>query len=123
MDFAKFEDIESLKDEVLPKMCDFQEMLQKFEKDNLDVLLCVRRFDKALCEKANKSSLITMHKDFSEEFVHHQKWADMEKVLLENDKRRQHELDKTRTEVQDFQGNIGTEIDGICSEIIKKKLT
>jgi len=103
-------------------MDNFTELIKKFEQDNIDVLVCVRRFDKALCEKANKSALVTLHKEFSDQFVHLNRWSEMEKKLTDNDVRRQEELDKTRGEVHDFQGNIASEIDGICTEIIKKKL-
>ena len=49
------------------------------------MLVCVRRFDKALCEKANKSALVTLHKDFSDEFVPNKAWSEMEKKLMDND--------------------------------------
>ena len=62
LEYAKYEHIQTLRDEVIPKMDHFTGLMQKFEQDNLDVLVCVRRFDSALCEKANKSALITLHK-------------------------------------------------------------
>ena len=73
--------------------------------------LCVRRFDEALCEKANKSSLLTMRKEVGEEFLPFSKWAEMEKKLLDNDTRRQMELDKQGATAARFQANIATEID------------
>ena len=60
LEFAKYEHIEKLKEDVLPKVATFTALIEGYKLDNTDMRVCVRTFDEALCEKANKSSLVTM---------------------------------------------------------------
>ena len=87
-EFAKFEHIVKLQEDLLPKMDRFTEMIGKFETENKSVVQCVLDFDAALCEKANKTALLTLRKEIGDSFVHLSRWSEMEKGLTSNDARR-----------------------------------
>lgn len=53
-DYAKYEHIEKLQNNVLPRMSDFAKRVDKFSTEHLDMKCCIADFDMALCEKANK---------------------------------------------------------------------
>jgi len=87
-EFAKFEHIRKLQDDLLPKMAAFTKRVEKFEAENRSVVRCVLDFDATLCEKANKTGLITLRKEIGDSFVHMTRWGEMEKTLMSNDTRR-----------------------------------
>ena len=83
--FAKFEHIQVLRDEVVPKMEHFTDLMDKYSEDNLDMRMCVRKFDQDLSLKANKCGIVTLREELEVGFVAMHNWKSIEKVLQAND--------------------------------------
>lgn len=78
LEFAKYEHIEKMKQDVLPKVQLFTELIEGYKNDNQDMKICVRTFDENLCDKANKSALVAMQSKLMLEFVSVRLWTDIE---------------------------------------------
>ena len=57
----------------------FTELMEKYSDDNLDMRMCVRKFDEDLSLKANKCGIVTMRRELELGFVSVQKWESIEK--------------------------------------------
>lgn len=73
-EFACIEHINRLKTELLPKIEQFATMIDGFHNDNTDVRECIRKFDKSISIKANKSQFSVLKEEFERSFVHIKNW-------------------------------------------------
>ena len=89
LQFAKYEHIQKMKDDVLPKVKEFQDLIEGYKHDNNDMKICVRTFDENLCDKANKSALVAMQSKLMQDFVSVRLWQDIEAMLKANDEKRE----------------------------------
>ena len=61
----------------MPVVENFQNILNKYTDDHHEMKLCVQEFDKALCEKVNKSTLVQVKHELSDEFVQNHDWESL----------------------------------------------
>ena len=78
-----------MKDDVLPKVKEFDDLIKGYKHDNNDMKICVRTFDENLCDKANKSALVAMQSKLMQDFVSVRLWQDIEEILKANDEKRE----------------------------------
>lgn len=101
--FVNIKDIQDLKNLVLPKLKETQDLLQGYRFDNVDMLQCIREFDEKLCLKVNKLSLDKVEKEARETYYTK---ADQRKFNIEynmqTEKRNQETLE-LRKEMEEFQ--------------------
>ena len=88
-EFAKYEHIQKLRNEVVPVVETFSSLIGKFQVDNRDMKNCIRNFDEVLCEKANKSAIFKMEQWIEDDFVSKKEWNSLKGELLKNDEQRQ----------------------------------
>lgn len=122
LEFVKYEHIDKLKQDVLPKVDEFTRLIEGYKNDNNDMKLCVRTFDENLCDKANKSALVTMQSKLMQEFVSVRLWQDIEQTLNANDQKREVIINQQKSELKAFKDNISQHIDNLCTDITNKKL-
>ena len=79
--FAKFEHIQVLRDEVCPKIHHFTTLMDRYTLDNEDMRMCVRKFDEDLSLKANKCGIVTLREELELGFVAMHNWKGIEKEL------------------------------------------
>ena len=67
--FANISHVQKLQDFFIPKFESFGARIDEFLQDNEKVRECIIRFDKTICDKAQKSELLTMREKLEKSFI------------------------------------------------------
>lgn len=97
--------------------------MNRFSQDHDDMKLCVREFDKALCEKVNKSTLNQLAEQIRVDHVRNAEWKALEEKLIEEDKRRAAELHNEMEAFERYRVGVSTEIERLCGDAVDQKLS
>ena len=115
-------DILELREEVLPKVAGMEERCDKMSADNEDMRECIGAFDRALCEKANKTGLHSLEACIRAEFVRTSDWRTMSTVLDANDRERTAVIEEIKRENDAVQQNLLNTVGEIATNITNEKL-
>jgi len=121
--YCSYRHIQQLQEEVLPIVKAFDQKMNTFSQDHQDMKLCVRGFDKALCEKANKSSLNEIQEHNRAEFVRNEEWKALEAKLVEKEKERTLGAQRQRESFDQYRAGVADEIESLCTEITSRQLS
>lgn len=76
-----------LKDELLPRVQEFSDLIDSYKKQNLEVRECIRKFDETISHKASKCAIKVLHETIGSEFIRIENLHEM-KVMM-----RKHSVD------------------------------
>ena len=92
-EFAKTAELQELRDEVRPRLEEWDAKVSECVGDNEDVRVCVRQFDATLCQKVNKSHLAAMEASIDSTFM---KRKDLEGLIKRIEDRAANREDEAR---------------------------
>ena len=77
-----------MQEKTIPVVNNFKGILDNYTDDHQDMKLCIQEFDKALCEKVNKSTMVQVKMELQDEFVRNYDWESLQTRLIEENKER-----------------------------------
>ena len=120
--YIKFQHLEDLRQQVLPVIKEFREVVKGFNNDNDNFRQVIQGFDVALCTKANVTKVQQVQVYIDENFMKKGMFTEIIKEVQASATKREGEARKLRDDLAIIRDSLDDKVQNIVAECIETKM-